>query len=144
MDKSSFDFLRGLGPECTRTSRSQSLATFLANFHSQDPYPLIQGGVQLTKHCKTSGFRHFTPFIKGVGSKSTVKNAVLDTSPKLASCPEAFFTNYWCWRAEGAAPVKTSTVVINFLENTREVPETITSTGAKFWLRFFLSVLLHW
>ena len=35
----------------------------------------------------------------------------------------------------GAAPVKTSTGN-NFLDKTREVPEIITSTGAKFWLRF--------
>ena len=41
-------------------------------------------------------------------------------------------------------PVTTSTGN-NFpgrLENTREFPETITSTGAKFWLRFCLSVLV--
>ena len=32
-------------------------------------------------------------------------------------------------------------LVIIFLENTREFPEIITSTGAKFWLRFCLSAL---
>ena len=30
----------------------------------------------------------------------------------------------------------------HFLENTGEIPEMITSTGAKFWLRFCLSVLV--
>ena len=29
-----------------------------------------------------------------------------------------------------------------FLENTREFPEISTSTGAEFWLRFCLSVLI--
>ena len=44
--------------------------------------------------------------------------------------------------APGAAvPVKTSTGN-NFLENAREFPEIITSTGAQFWLRFCLSVLV--
>ena len=51
------------------------------------------------------------------------------------------FYHYWCWRAGSAAPVKTSTGN-NFLENTREFPEIITSTGAKFGLRFCLSVLV--
>ena len=54
---------------------------------------------------------------------------------------EADFYHYWCWRAAGAVPVKTSTGS-NFLENTREFPEIITSTGANFWLRFGLSVLV--
>ena len=29
-----------------------------------------------------------------------------------------------------------------FLDNTREVPEIVASTGAKFWLHFCLSVLV--
>ena len=33
-------------------------------------------------------------------------------------------------------------LVIIFLENTREVPKIITSTGAEFWVRFCLSVLV--
>ena len=33
-------------------------------------------------------------------------------------------------------------LVILFLENTREFPQIITRTGAKFWLRFCLSVLV--
>ena len=41
------------------------------------------------------------------------------------------------------APVKTSTVVIIFLENAREVSEFMTSTGAKFGWRFCRSVL-YW
>ena len=49
------------------------------------------------------------------------------------------FCHYWCWRAGGAAPVKTSTGN-NFPRNTREFPEIISSAGAKFWQRFCLSV----
>ena len=41
-------------------------------------------------------------------------------------------------RSTGKNPV----LVIIFLENTREFPEIITSTGAKFWLRFCLSALV--
>ena len=37
---------------------------------------------------------------------------------------------------------KKPVLVIIFLENAREFPEIITSTGAKFWLRFCLSVLV--
>ena len=51
------------------------------------------------------------------------------------------FYHYWCWRVGGAVPVETSTGN-NFLENAREFPEIITSTGATFWLRFCLSVLV--
>ena len=38
-------------------------------------------------------------------------------------------------------PLKPVLVII-FLENTREFPEMISSTGAEFWLRFCLSVLV--
>ena len=43
---------------------------------------------------------------------------------------------------KGAFPACLAVLVIIYLENTREFPEIITSTGAKFWLRFCLSVLV--
>ena len=51
------------------------------------------------------------------------------------------YYHYWCWRVGGAVPVKTSTGN-NFLENTRDFPEIITSTGAKFSCNFCPSVLV--
>ena len=42
---------------------------------------------------------------------------------------------------QGCSTGKSPVLVIIFLENAREFPEIITSTGAKFWLRFCLSVL---
>ena len=45
--------------------------------------------------------------------------------------------------ASGAQYRQKPVLVMIFLENTREFPEIITSTGAKFWLRFGLSVL-YW
>ena len=43
--------------------------------------------------------------------------------------------------ASGAQHRQKSVLVLIFLGNTRDFPESITSTGAKFWLRFCLSVL---
>ena len=51
------------------------------------------------------------------------------------------FYHYWCWRTRGAAPVKTSTGN-NFPRKYQRIPRNDYRTGAKFWLRFCLSVLV--
>ena len=52
------------------------------------------------------------------------------------------FYHYWCWRV-GAQYWQKSVLVIIFLENTRELHKSITSTGANFWWDFSPSVL-YW
>ena len=54
---------------------------------------------------------------------------------------DGFFTTTGADAPEAQHQLKPVLVLI-FLENTREFPEIITSTGAKFWLCFCLSVLV--
>ena len=68
----------------------------------------------------------------GVSRCSTSQDQCWQSFPRME---DRFFTTTGADAPGGAAPVKTSTGN-NFLENAREFPKIITSTGAKFWQRF--------
>ena len=59
----------------------------------------------------------------------------------IESLGDWFFTTTGA-DAPGAQHREKPVLVIIFLENTRECPEIITSTGAEFWLPFCLSALV--
>ena len=81
--------------------------------------------------------RHFSSLISS--SSRPLSGTPLPTT-QLLSLGDSFITTTGADAAGGAVPVKTSTGYRNnFLDNTRDFPEIITSTGAKFSCHFCFS-----
>ena len=57
---------------------------------------------------------------------------------KWSKLGKPIYYHYWCWRVGGAVPVRTGTGNIIFLDNTRDFPEILNSTGARFLWNFGL------
>ena len=82
--------------------------------------------------------------VENRGSLISVPLALRETCQRLSLGNvngRLLYYHYWCWRVGGAVPVNVSTGYERFPEIIASTPEIIASTGAKFWLRFCLSVL---